>query len=164
MLGVIGLLIAIWRLLALSATSATVNRQAKNLENPGNNPLGRVLKIAHDNPDSDIESLELKLGEQILKETPKFNTALTFLKIISVVAPLLGLLGTVTGMIHVFDVMAFLGSGNARAMANGVSMATIPTMAGMVVALSGLFFSSHLERRAVLETQQAADSLRGHLG
>jgi biopolymer transport protein ExbB len=90
--------------------------------------------------------------------------SLRLIKALIAVCPLLGLLGTVTGMIHVFDVMAFLGSGNARAMANGVSMATIPTMAGMVVALSGLFFSSHLERRAVLETQQAADSLRGHLG
>ncbi len=89
---------------------------------------------------------------------------LSLIKSLIAVCPLLGLLGTVTGMIHVFDVMALLGSGNARAMADGVSMATIPTMAGMVVALSGLFFSSHLERRAVLETQKAADSLRGHLG
>jgi biopolymer transport protein ExbB len=89
---------------------------------------------------------------------------LRLIKALIAVCPLLGLLGTVTGMIHVFDVMALLGSGNARAMADGVSMATIPTMAGMVVALSGLFFSSHLERRAVVEAQKAADSLRGHLG
>ena len=64
------------------------------------------------------------------------------------IAPLLGLLGTVTGMIDVFDVMAVTGSGNARAMAAGVSKATIPTMAGMVVSLSGLLFSLPLQRRA----------------
>ncbi len=75
------------------------------------------------------------------------------------VCPLLGLLGTVTGMIHVFDVMAIQGSGNARAMAAGISMATTPTMAGMVVALSGLFFSSRLQQRAGLERQKAADLL-----
>ena len=89
---------------------------------------------------------------------------LLLIKAIISVCPLLGLLGTVTGMIHVFDGMALLGSGNARGMADGVSLATIPTMAGMVVALSGLFFSSNLERRAVLETQKAADSLRRFTG
>ena len=89
---------------------------------------------------------------------------LLLIKSLIAVCPLLGLLGTVTGMIHVFDVMTLLGNGNARAMADGVSLATIPTMAGMVIALSGLFFSSYLERRVVLETQKAADSLRGYPG
>ncbi|MEK6248201.1 MAG: MotA/TolQ/ExbB proton channel family protein, partial [Planctomycetales bacterium] len=102
-LGIIGLLIAVWRLLALSATAAACNRQAKNLEKAGNNPLGRIIKIALDNPGVDVEGLELKLGEAILKETPKFTAWLSFLKIISVVAPLLGLLGTVTGMIITFQ-------------------------------------------------------------
>ena len=89
---------------------------------------------------------------------------LLLIKSLIAVCPLLGLLGTVTGMVHVFDVMALLGNGNARGMADGVSLATVPTMAGMVIALSGLFFSSHLERRAVLETQKAADSLRANPG
>ena len=93
----------------------------------------------------------------------RLNRYLRLIRALIAICPLLGLLGTVTGMIQVFDVMAYIGSGNPRAMANGVSMATIPTMGGMVVALSGLFFSSHLQRRAVLETQKAADSLRGHL-
>ena len=62
-------------------------------------------------------------------------------KTLVALCPLLGLLGTVTGMIEVFDVMAIAGSGNARAMAAGVSKATIPTMAGMVAAISGLYFS-----------------------
>ncbi|NBB92986.1 MAG: MotA/TolQ/ExbB proton channel family protein [Gammaproteobacteria bacterium] len=76
------------------------------------------------------------------------------------VCPLLGLLGTVTGMVAVFDVMAFFGTGNARAMAAGVSQATIPTMSGMVAALSGLYFGSHLERKSVIETERLEDLLR----
>ena len=88
--------------------------------------------------------------------------SLPLIKALIAVCPLLGLLGTVTGMIHVFDVMAFAGSGSAKAMADGVSYATIPTMAGMVVAISGLFFSSNLQRRAALETERIADILRAH--
>ena len=73
--------------------------------------------------------------------------------------PLLGLLGTVTGMIEVFDVMAIAGNGNARAMASGVSRATIPTMAGMVAAISGLIFSVQIERFASDETERIADEM-----
>ena len=73
--------------------------------------------------------------------------------------PMLGLLGTVTGMIEVFDVMAISGSGNTRAMASGVSKATIPTMAGMVAALSGMILSLQIERFASNETERVADRL-----
>ncbi|MDT8448619.1 MAG: MotA/TolQ/ExbB proton channel family protein [Wenzhouxiangellaceae bacterium] len=75
------------------------------------------------------------------------------------ICPLLGLLGTVTGMVAVFDVMAFFGTGNARAMAAGVSKATIPTMAGMVAALSGVYFASHLDRKADIEAEKLEDLL-----
>ena len=73
--------------------------------------------------------------------------------------PMLGLLGTVTGMIEVFDVMAVSGSGNARGMAGGVSKATLPTMAGMVAALSGMVFSTQLDRFAADQTERGADEL-----
>ncbi|MGD8346381.1 MAG: MotA/TolQ/ExbB proton channel family protein [Lysobacterales bacterium] len=162
-LGVIAILIALWRLLALSATSATVNRQAKNLENPGNNPLGRVLKIAHDNPDSDIESLELKLGEQILKETPKFNTALPFLKIISVVAPLLGLLGTVTGMIITFQAITLYGAGDPKLMAGGISTALVTTVLGLCVAIPTVFLHTLVQSRAKRLTQILQEEAAGML-
>ncbi|MFU8877144.1 MAG: MotA/TolQ/ExbB proton channel family protein [Wenzhouxiangellaceae bacterium] len=76
------------------------------------------------------------------------------------ICPLLGLLGTVTGMVAVFDVMAFFGTGNARAMAAGVSKATIPTMAGMVAALSGVYFASYLERKAVRESEKLNDMMQ----
>lgn len=73
--------------------------------------------------------------------------------------PLLGLLGTVTGMIGVFEVMAISGSGNPRSMASGVSMATVPTMAGMVAALSGVAMSAYLENKARREREFIADEL-----
>jgi len=75
----------------------------------------------------------------------KLKAGLDFIKTLIIVCPLVGLLGTVTGMIEVFDVMAISGSNNVKSMANGVSMATIPTMAGMVVALSGILFEKRLE-------------------
>jgi biopolymer transport protein ExbB len=85
--------------------------------------------------------------------------SLLVVKTLVAVCPLLGLLGTVTGMIEVFDVMAIAGGGNVRAMAAGVSKATIPTMAGMVAALSGLYFSVSMERFAQRETERVADHL-----
>ena len=81
------------------------------------------------------------------------------IKTLVALCPLLGLLGTVTGMIEVFDVMAIAGSGNTRAMASGVSKATIPTMAGMVAALSGMILSVQIERFANNETERVADHL-----
>ena len=81
------------------------------------------------------------------------------IKTLVALCPLLGLLGTVTGMIAVFDVMAVAGTGNARMMASGISMATIPTMAGMVAALSGLYFGSMLEKKAKTVTENLSEQL-----
>jgi biopolymer transport protein ExbB len=78
------------------------------------------------------------------------------------ICPLLGLLGTVTGMVSVFDVMTYSGSSNARAMAAGVSMATVPTMAGMVAALSGVYFGTWLDHKASTETEALGDLLQAH--
>ena len=78
------------------------------------------------------------------------------------ICPLLGLMGTVTGMVSVFDVMTYSGTGNARAMAAGVSMATVPTMAGMVAALSGVYFGTWLDHKASTETEELADLLQSH--
>ena len=96
----------------------------------------------------------------ISEVSQKLNRFIGFIKSLVAVAPMLGLLGTVTGMIAVFDVMALTGTGNARMMASGISMATIPTMAGMVAALSGLYFGSRLELRAEIEKEKLADLLR----
>ena len=89
----------------------------------------------------------------------KLDRGLAMIKTLVAVCPMFGLLGTVTGMIEVFDVMAIAGSGNARGMAGGVSKATLPTMAGMVAALSGMLFSIQLERFARDEAERVADRL-----
>ena len=162
-LGLIGVLIAVWRLLALTATTAKCNSQAKNLENPGNNPLGRVIKIAHDNPNVDVEGLELKLGEAILKETPKFTAWLQFLKIISVVAPLLGLLGTVTGMIITFQAITLYGAGDPKLMAGGISTALVTTVLGLVVAIPMVFLHTLVQSRAKRLTQILQEEAAGML-
>jgi biopolymer transport protein ExbB len=162
-IGFIGVLIAIWRLLALSTTGAKVNRQAKNLEQPGNNPLGRVIKVAHDSPDIDVEGLELKLGEAILKETPKFYAWLPFLKIISVVAPLLGLLGTVTGMIVTFQAITLYGAGDPKLMAGGISTALVTTVLGLVVAIPMVFLHTLVQSRSKRLTQILQEEAAGML-
>ncbi len=89
----------------------------------------------------------------------QLEAGLPYIRVLVALCPLLGLLGTVTGMIEVFDVMAIAGSGNAKAMAGGVSKATIPTMAGMVAALSGLILSARLEQFAANEGERLADRL-----
>ncbi|MCW8864658.1 MAG: MotA/TolQ/ExbB proton channel family protein [Colwellia sp.] len=95
----------------------------------------------------------------ISRGATKLNRNIVLIQSFVVLCPLLGLLGTVTGMIEVFDVMAISGSGNARSMASGVSRATIPTMAGMVGSLSGVFTVAWIKRNAKKETELLADSL-----
>ncbi len=97
--------------------------------------------------------------ELISRISAQLHRGLIMLNTLVALCPLMGLLGTVFGMVQVFDVMAITGSGNARLMASGISMATIPTMAGMVVALSGLYFSARLKFHADYLTQLAADNL-----
>lgn len=89
----------------------------------------------------------------------KLNANVTIIQALVALCPLLGLMGTVTGMIEVFDVMAISGSGNARSMASGVSKATIPTMAGMVGALSGVFASTWLTRTVKRERTHVEEAL-----
>lgn len=101
-----------------------------------------------------------KIRAAMLSEVRQgLNANVNMIKTLVATCPLVGLLGTVTGMVEVFDVMAVLGSGNARAMASGVSKATIPTMAGMVAALSGVFMSTWIERRAKRESERLEDTL-----
>lgn len=139
-LGIIALIIAVFRILVLSGVDAQVRKQAKDMKRPSlRNPLGRVLKVYQDNPHSDPESMELKLSEAILKETPKLNSMIMFIKIIAVVAPLLGLLGTVTGMIQTFQAITLFGAGDPQTMAGGISQALVTTVLGLVVAIPTVF-------------------------
>jgi biopolymer transport protein ExbB len=163
-LGIVGVLIAIWRVLVLTAVGAKVNRQIKNINEPKTtNPLGRVLKISQENSSLDIETIELKLGEAILRETPKFNTMLPLLKIISVVAPLLGLLGTVTGMIVTFQAITLYGAGDPKLMAGGISTALVTTVLGLCVAIPTVFLHTLVSSRARRLTQVLQEEAAGML-
>jgi len=163
-LGIIGVLIAIWRVLALSAIGAKVNSQVKHIKEPKtNNPLGRVLKVGQEAAGTDLETVELKLGEAILRETPKLNSMLPLLKIISVVAPLLGLLGTVTGMIVTFQAITLYGAGDPKLMAGGISTALVTTVLGLVVAIPTVFLHTLVSSRARRLTQVLQEEAAGML-
>ena len=146
--GIFAFLLAIWRMLILTGVSAKVNKQLKSDKAADNNPLGRVLKIHEDNPSMDTETLELKLSEGILKETPKLESGLTLLKIIAAVAPLMGLLGTVTGMIITFQAITIFGAGDPKAMAGGISGALITTVLGLLVAIPTVLLHTIVNGRA----------------
>ncbi|MCI0507480.1 MAG: MotA/TolQ/ExbB proton channel family protein [Gammaproteobacteria bacterium] len=101
-----------------------------------------------------------KIREALLSQVSlDLNQSLHILRMLVIICPLLGLLGTVTGMIHVFDVITVLGTGNPRAISTGIYLATIPTMAGLVAALSGYYFSIRLKHKAGIEAQKTADLL-----
>ena len=108
----------------------------------------------------EIDWYSKKIRDQMISEL-SINSKRFILTIETMmqILPLLGLLGTVVGMIKVFDVMTFFGTGNARLMASGVSQATIPTMAGLVAAISGLYIANMLKRKADDEIDKAADHL-----
>ncbi len=134
-LGAIGILIALERLVTLTITSGKVASQLKSDSISTGNPLGRVIKVYQDNPNLDTEAIEVRLGEAILKEMPALQRGVTFLKIIFVVAPLMGLLGTVTGMIKTFQAITLFGTGDPKLMAGGISQALVTTVLGLVVAI-----------------------------
>ena len=146
--GIIAFLIAFERFVALTIMGAKVKRQLKQKEPKEDNPLGRVLKVNQQFPNVAYETLELKLSEAILREMPKITKNLTLIKIVSVVAPLLGLLGTVTGMIVTFQAITLFGAGDPKLMAGGISTALMTTVLGLVVAIPTVVLSSMLNTRS----------------
>ncbi|WP_016955213.1 MotA/TolQ/ExbB proton channel family protein [Catenovulum agarivorans] len=158
--GLIGLLLALERFISLTIVGGKIKRQLKQPTPQANNPLGRVMQVKNDNPQADSETLELKLSEAILREVPKLARNLTFIKIISVVAPLLGLLGTVTGMINTFQAITLFGTGDPKLMAGGISQALVTTVLGLVVAIPTLLLYTVLNSRSrglisILQEQSA---------
>lgn len=146
--GLIGLLLALERLISLTITKIKVNKQLKSTQFSDNNPLGRVMKVREAYPKADTESLELHLTEAILGEVPKLGRNLTIIKIISVVAPLMGLLGTVTGMINTFQAITLFGTGDPKLMAGGISTALVTTVLGLVVAIPMTLLYAMLNTRS----------------
>ncbi|MFT6154433.1 MAG: biopolymer transport protein ExbB [Bermanella sp.] len=138
-LGLIGIILIIYRFIYLSITWVNTQRQLKSLSDiKTNNPLGRIfLKVKQLDVSSkkDDESLQLALDEAILKELPKLEQGHSLIKLFSAIAPLLGLLGTVIGMIATFQSISLFGSGDAKLMAGGISQALVTTVLGLTVAI-----------------------------
>ena len=160
-LGAVGVLMAVVQYLYLMAVKGKVSSQIKNAGVANtNNPLGRILAVYENNKNVDVETLELKLDEAILKETPALERFLTLIKLISAVAPLFGLLGTVTGMILTFQAITLFGTGDPTMMAAGISAALMTTVEGLVVAIPTLLLHSFVAGASksvihVLEEQSA---------
>lgn len=159
-LGLIGVLIALERYIVLLNTERKVKRQLKSTEIREDNPLGRVLMVKEQYKDIASDTLELKLSEAILREMPKLTRSITFIKIISVVAPLLGLLGTVTGMIKTFQMITLFGAGDPQIMAGGISQALVTTVQGLIVAIPTVLLFTWLNTRSknivhILQEQSA---------
>lgn len=147
-IGAIAIVVALIRSFILTLVAAKVNAQVKSDKANKNNPLGRVLLVAESNPNVDTETLELKLGEAILQETPALESFLTLIKIISTIAPLMGLLGTVTGMIQVFQQITVYGAGDPTIMAGGISMALMTTVLGIVAAIPAILMHSWVKSKS----------------
>ena len=130
------------RAIYLLIVGSKVKAQIKNEVPNANNPLGRVLMVHDQNKNADVETLELKLDEAIMREMPGLERFLTLIKLIAAIAPLMGLLGTVTGMIVTFQSMTLFGTGDPKLMAGGISQALVTTVLGIVVALPTLFLHS----------------------
>ncbi len=145
----IGLLIALERLIVLGAMGAKIRAQEKNMDQPDeSNPLGRLLKVYHDNKDADVETLELKLDEAVMRETPKIDRGINLIKMFAAMAPLLGLLGTVIGMILTFQTITLFGTGDPKIMAGNISLALVTTALGLIAALPLILVHSVVAAKA----------------
>ncbi|MDP3534202.1 MAG: MotA/TolQ/ExbB proton channel family protein [Halomonas sp.] len=168
-LGVFGLLVALTQYIYLLVASARVARQRKSLSQlRGDNPLGRVLQRfqemdKHQTP----EALEARLDEAVLAELPRIERGQPIVKLLAAIAPLLGLLGTVTGMIVTFQAITVFGTGDPQLMAGGISQALVTTVLGLVTAVPLLFAQTALASRSRYLTQviegEASATLADHL-
>lgn len=147
-LAVVGVLLAIWRMIKLTAETARMKKQMNSDSPTDDNSLGRIMTVYQKNGDADVETLELHLSEAISAEVPSLTRGINWIKIISVVAPLLGLLGTVTGMIDVFETMSLFGTGDPKLMAGGISQALITTVLGLVAAIPCVFLHTMTNNRS----------------
>ena len=153
-IGSLATLLFIWRFYELWTIRGSVIAQAGSGTLTDDNALGRILKIAEDDKEADTETLELKMAEQILKERPTVEGLNWVLKIVSVVAPLMGLFGTIIGMIETFTMITLFGTGDPKTMASGISTALVTTWLGLMVAIPTTFMYATVNNisRGVLGT------------
>lgn len=158
---IIGLLIAVTRGVSLLISKQKISRQLKTPTEIGNNPLGRVLSVYKQDEEQTVEALELRLLETVVDEQTNLEKGLSMLKLLAALAPMLGLLGTVTGMIETFQVITLFGNGDPKVMAGGISMALVTTVLGLVAAMPLLLAHNILSTQAetirnILEKQGIA--------
>jgi len=140
---ILGLLLALERLVTLTIVTGGIKKQLRDTTKPNtSNPLGRILKVYEDNKSADVENLELKLDEATLRELPRIERNVNVIKILAAIAPLLGLLGTVVGMIETFQQITLFGTGDPKIMAGSISMALVTTAEGLIAALPLIFVHS----------------------
>ncbi|MCD6643497.1 MotA/TolQ/ExbB proton channel family protein [Vibrio cholerae] len=144
----VGLIIALYRGAILATLRQKIKAQLKNPEQPGNNPLGRILAVYNKEQQRSVEALELRLLEAVVDEQNHLETGLSMLKLLAALAPMLGLLGTVTGMIETFQVITQFGNGDPKVMAGGVSMALVTTVEGLIAAIPLLLAHNILSAQA----------------
>ncbi|MCY7295952.1 MotA/TolQ/ExbB proton channel family protein [Alteromonas sp. a30] len=145
----LGLLIALYKIIVLTVMGGGIRKQLNNLSSPStSNPLGRILKVYEENKGADTETLELKLDEAILRELPSIESGINLIKILAAIAPLLGLLGTVIGMIATFQQITLFGTGDPRIMAGSISMALVTTAQGIIAALPLILLHSIVAGRS----------------
>ena len=159
-MGIVGLLIALSRLLALQVAGRKMARQLKSSTASNDNPLGRILAIYENEKSVPADILDLKLEEAVLKEIPRLERLQGLIKVIAGVAPLLGLLGTVVGMIKTFQSITLFGTGDPKLMADGISQALVTTVAGLCVAIPMVFMHALVSGKSrslveILEEQSA---------
>lgn len=144
----VGLIIALYRGAILATLRQKIKAQLKNPEQPGNNPLGRILAVYNKEQQRSVEALELRLLEAVVDEQNHLETGLSMLKLLAALAPMLGLLGTVTGMIETFQVITQFGNGDPKVMAGGISMALVTTVEGLIAAIPLLLAHNILSAQA----------------
>ena len=150
LLGIIGMLIVIERMIKLSRVSNKMKKQLKDMDHASSdNPLGRMMQAYYENKHlNDLDVLGKKLDEVIFKDLAELRKGLSTIKVLAAIAPLMGLLGTVTGMIGTFQAITLFGTGDPKLMAGGISQALITTVEGLVVAIPLLLSSNMLNSRA----------------
>jgi biopolymer transport protein ExbB len=154
------LLIAISRLLVLQVTGRKMRQQLRSDTASHDNPLGRILDVYESEKGMAADTLDLKLDEAILREIPRLEKFQGMIKVFAGVAPLLGLLGTVVGMIKTFQSITLFGTGDPKLMADGISQALVTTVAGLVVAIPLVFMHAIVSGKSralieILEEQSA---------
>ena len=141
-MAIVGVLFGLLNIIRLFFAKMAINGQKRKAQPSKSNALGRVMMAYEGAQNKDADTVELKLDEAILRESPKFEFGLNILKLLAGVAPLLGLLGTVTGMIQTFQAMMIYGTGDPQLMAGGISVALVTTMLGLYAAIPLLVLHS----------------------